>query len=403
MTSLQNAQTEPLDKISPARLVTRPFVLVVACNMAIFTAIGVLTPVLPRLVTRQLGGNNADLGRMTLIYAAGAIGSRPLLSVISRRFGAKQNMMLGAIVAGLGFMLNYNVDSFGVLGLGRAISAIGEALSWVGFSTLISELAPEHRQAEATSISSTSIFGGLALGPLLGEPLAKSGRYNDAVLLIVALSVLALVLALFAPTSTAPKATWRMRWRDVFHPHALATGLTLGLCVVGWVAWSNLVALHADDLGMKSAGPIFTLYAVLALCLRVFGAKLPERIGLVHCAKIAAVFIAMGCAALFIDNTPRGIYVGTAILAAGIALMYPALAALTIARQPNPTQRAVLLGSFSLFFELGSGFGGAIIGPTADHFGRRSGFLVGAIVPLLALVTIRTLIVPGLRKATELR
>jgi predicted MFS family arabinose efflux permease len=113
--------------------------------------------------------------------------------------------------------------------------------------------------------------------------------------------------------------------------------------------------------------------------------------------------IAAGCAILFVDNTPRGIYAGTAALAAGIALMYPALAALTIARQPNPTQRALLIGSFSLFFELGSGFGGAIIGPTADHFGRRGGFAVGAIVPLLALVTIRTLIIPGIRKATENR
>ena len=153
MTSLHTTQSQPVDNTSPARLVTRPFVLVVACNMAIFTAIGVLTPVLPRLVTKQLGGNNADLGRMTLIYAVGAIGSRPLLSIISRRFGAKQNMMLGAAIAGVGFMLNYNVQSFGVLGLSRAISAVGEALSWVGFSTLISEMAPENRQAEATSIS----------------------------------------------------------------------------------------------------------------------------------------------------------------------------------------------------------------------------------------------------------
>ena len=51
----------------------------------------------------------------------------------------------------------------------RALMGVGEAALFVGASTIVVESTPTHRRAEAASYLSLSVFGGLSVGPIIGE------------------------------------------------------------------------------------------------------------------------------------------------------------------------------------------------------------------------------------------
>ena len=46
---------------------------------------------------------------------------------------------------------------------------------FVGVATAAQDLAPDHRRGEAASYFSVALYGGLALGPLIGEALVPHG------------------------------------------------------------------------------------------------------------------------------------------------------------------------------------------------------------------------------------
>ena len=71
-----------------------------------------------------------------------------------------------------------------VVGL-RLLTGIGEALYLVGGLSIVNDLAPDHRRGEALSLYTLASYGGLAVGPVLGE-LALGGERWDAVWLLSA-------------------------------------------------------------------------------------------------------------------------------------------------------------------------------------------------------------------------
>ena len=310
------------------RVLTVPFAVLFLATFALFCGIGIVQPVTPRLVQNGLGGNDRDVGLMSTAYAIAAVGCRPLLSLVGRR-GPRALMIAGGLVSLVGFAAHLRVDSLTVLAGGRAVAAIGEAMIWVGYGTYVSALAPPGRQAEAISLSTVAVFGGIGVGPLIGDPLAREGRFDLAVLIALGF---VLICAL---TSFALRRSWypdsgpirrgRLTWREVIHPAALPTGIVLAFAMVGWSAWNTFVALHGDAIGMASIAPVFTLYAVLALGFRLVGAKVPERLGLGRCAFGSLTGIALGLAVLATFPSAVGVYAGTVVLAGGVALMYPAL------------------------------------------------------------------------------
>ena len=75
--------------------------------------------------------------------------------------------------------------------------------------------------------------------------------------------------------------------------------------------------------------------------------------------------------------TTFGLYLGTAVFAIGMSLLYPAIFLLTLHRVPS-SERASAIGTLSSFFDLSQGLGAAICGGTQVLLGYRGMFLVTA-------------------------
>jgi predicted MFS family arabinose efflux permease len=353
----------------------------------LFLSIGVSIPVLPRLIERRLGGDDGDIGLMVFVYAVAAIGCRPLVARVGRS-GPRLLMWSGALMSAAGMAVHAFASNLGVVSIGRVIVAIGETLLFVGFASRVTALAPEGREAEYTSVGSVAVFAALGLGPIAGEWFVERNAYRSAYLSAAVLCVVAAVVAFITvsrdeqtPAEPMQKLATQVR---VFHPGALPTGAVLGLIIAAYFTWNSYIALHADDLKMASAAWVFVVFSAVTLLARLLGATLPERIGLMRAVRFAAIGVAVALAITASWAMPIGVYVGTLVMAIGLAFTYPALTALTL-RATDPAERTHVLSTFTMFFEVGSGSAGLLLGPLADATNRRVAFGAGSAIALSAL------------------
>ena len=85
-----------------------------------------------------------------------------------------------------------------MLVLARLVTGAGEAAVFVGVATAAQDLAPDHRRGEAASYFSVALYGGLAVGPPVGEALVGQG-FTTLWLVLGGCAGLAAVAAVFIP------------------------------------------------------------------------------------------------------------------------------------------------------------------------------------------------------------
>ena len=173
-------------------------------------------------------------------------------------------------------------------------------------------------------------------------------------------------------------------------------GLVLACGIGGFAAFTAFLPTHAESLGMPAAGP-FVVYSVLCLGLRLFGARLPERIGLGNALTSALAGLTAGLLVLAAVGQPRGVYLGTIVISLGMALLYPSLMAFTV-DSVREEDRARVLASFTMFFEVGTVGGGLFLGPVAQFAGDRGAFVGGAVIAVMGLWVLRRWLLPVARE-----
>src|SRR5262249_51204108 len=137
------------------------------------------------------------------------------------------------------------------------------------------------------------------------------------------------------------------------------------------------------------AGAIFLLYGVLILLVRVVGARIPDRFGARTTATFALAFTGAGIGIIAAWATVAGLIVGTIVFAAGMSLMYPALLLLALHNIPD-SERGSVVGTFSSFFDLATGFGAFLAGGVAALAGNRGAFAMGTFTCIFGIIVLRS-------------
>ena len=237
------------------RLVTPTFVVVTASALAYFAALGMLLPTLPRYVRDVLGGGGVAVGVVTGTFAFAAAVVRPWVGHFGDRSGRRVLVVAGCLLVGVSVALYAVVDGLVPLVALRIVSGLGEAAVFVGAATAIQDMAPPHRRGEAASYFSVSIYGGLAIGPALGEILLGRSGFDTVWLVAAGLMLLAAGLGAFTPSDVV--VVEDPGRRRLLHPAALGPGSVLALSLAGLAAFDGFLALYVDDLGIDDAAPYF--------------------------------------------------------------------------------------------------------------------------------------------------
>jgi MFS family permease len=371
------------------RLITPLFVLITLAGLCYFVAIGSMLPVLPRFVEDELGGGGVEVGLVVGAFAVSAALVRPTSGRLGDVLGRRTMAVGGAAIACLSIIPLGLVAAVWWLVLLRLITGLGEAGFFIGTATAAQDLAPVHRRGEAASFFSISIYGGLAIGPVVGESLYHHLGAGAVWAFGAGACALATLLSTFIPRSLGRVEVPPPR-RGILHPASVLPGTVLFLGLLAFAGYASFVPLYVDEIGLDDAGPFFLVYGVIVLAVRILGARVPDRLGPVRASSmaLASIGIGIGCVAAF-ASVP-GLWVGTVLLALGMSLLFPALFTLAVNNAPDD-ERSHAVGSFSLFFDLSQGLGAPLLGVIVTLTGaERPAFLAAAVVAGIGLVITNT-------------
>jgi MFS family permease len=361
------------------RLVTPVFVLITLATFAYFVSVGALIPTLPLYVEGPLGGGDVAVGLGIGMFSLSAVLLRPFSGRLSDVRGRRLLLVTGAglVTASVaGYVL---ATAFVPLLLLRLVTGAGEAFFYVGAAAAINDIAPDERRGEALSFFSLALYAGLAVGPVLGEMALGTDRFEAAWLLSAGAAALALLLGWKVPDTRPPGVGAGSG--SLIHHAALVPGTVLAASVWGLAGFSTFVPLYARDLGLGSSGLVFVTYSGLVLALRLFGARIPDKLGTRLTARLALTASALGMATMGFVESSAGLFAGVAIFGIGQALAFPALMSIAVRGAPA-SERGAVVGTFTAFFDLAFGLGAVTLGSVASAFGYPGAFKVAALVAL---------------------
>ena len=141
-------------------------------------AVGAVLPVLPRYVHGPLDGGNIAVGVVVGSYAVTGLLLRPVAGRFADRRGRKPTVLVGSLlvaVAGFLYLL-----PLGVAGLiaARLVLGAGEGTVFTAGSAWIVDLAPPERRGRVIGLYGLAVWGGLSVGPLIGELLLHASGYT---------------------------------------------------------------------------------------------------------------------------------------------------------------------------------------------------------------------------------
>lgn len=370
-------------------LLTRRFVLVTLAALAYFIGLGVLVPVVPLVVERELDGGGVAVGVAVGAFSLTAAILRPWAGLLGDRSGRRLLVVGGSVVLAVVVAAYTLANGLTALVVLRVLTGVGEAAVFVGAATAVQDLAPPSRRGEAASYFSVAVYGGLALGPALGEAVLD-GAGSDAAWLVsagccLAAAVLGRWTPAFPPGITGRRGVGRPA---LLHAAGLGPGFVLGLSLIGFAGFTTFVPLYVDEVGASSSGAVFSTFAVIVLAVRVVGARIPDRAGPVRVASTALTLLALGLGALALLRSAAGLFGGTALFALGTSLLYPSLMRLVVDATPTD-ERSSAVATFSIFFDLSQGLGAPALGVVVALADEPAAFAVGATLQLAALLLLR--------------
>src|SRR6476646_5625206 len=134
-------------------------------------ALGLIAPVLPKLVLTFLGGDASNAAKMLgifgTVFALMQFLFSPVLGVLSDRFGRRPVILLSNLGLGLDYIVMALSPTIGWLFVGRIISGI-TASSVPTAMAYIADVVPREKRAGAFGMIGVAFGLGFTLGPALG-------------------------------------------------------------------------------------------------------------------------------------------------------------------------------------------------------------------------------------------
>jgi MFS family permease len=359
------------------------FAGVFAATLTAFLAVGAVLPVLPRYVTGPLAGGDVEVGLVTGAFAITAVIGRPIGGRIADRRGRRLIVVAGLLITALAGLLLFL--PFGVTGLVVSRLVVGVGTGWVftaGLAWTV-DLAPVARRGEAIGTYGLGVWGGLSIGPLIGELLLAAGSY-EAVWAFSALAPLAgAAIARAVPDRKGAPDDGGPR--TLLPRAAVGPGVALLLSSLGYATLAGFVVLHLDELGAGNGAAVFTAFATTVVVVRLALARLPDRLGPRRTATAAAAAQAVGLTLVAVTGGLAVALAGAIVMGAGFSLLFPSLALLVVERV-DAAQRGAAMGAFSAFFDVGIGVGAPLAGAVSALAGYPAAFGVAAAAAALAVL-----------------
>ncbi len=180
----------------------RVFAVLLLCVFCSLLGVGIVSPLLP-LYAEAMGASGVLLGMIFSSFTITRAIVIPFIGPLSDRRGRKLFLLIGFggfTLATLGYVL---ATAPLHLILTRAVQGATAGMMLPIARAFIGDLCPRGEEGRWQGIANAAFFGGFAMGPLIGGPIAEWYGYNTAFYVMGGICLLSFLLALrFLPEST---------------------------------------------------------------------------------------------------------------------------------------------------------------------------------------------------------
>ncbi len=268
----------------------------------------------------------------------------------------------------------------------RLVLGVGEGFTYTAGSAWIVDLAPPARRGRILGLYGLAVWGGLAVGPLVGSLVHSASDGYAAVWLLAALLPLAGALCAWATRDPfTPLA--HAEPHPLVAPEAVRPGIAVGLGAIGYATLAAFVVLLLEHRGVDGGAAVFAAFGGAIVLARLLAGGLPDRFGPARVAIGATIVEAAGLLLIAVAGSLPLALAGGVAMGAGFSLLNPSLMMIVVARVPE-TARGAALGTFTAFFDAGVGVGAPVAGAAAALSGYGAAFVLAAALALASAAMI---------------
>jgi MFS family permease len=368
------------------------FAAIFAVTFCGLVAVGSVLPVLPRYIHGPLDSGDLAVGVVIGAYAVTGLLLRPVAGRLADTRGRKQTVLVGAILVAISGLLY--LPSLGLAGLivARLILGAGEGTVYTAGSAWIVDLAPEERRGRVLGLYGLAVWGGLSVGPLVGELLLDLGGYTAVWIFAAVLPVVGALFALLARDPFVPLK--HAEPHPLIAPEAVGPGFAIALASFGYAAIATFVVLHLEARGIGNGATVFAAFAAMLVLTRLVLGHLPDQVGPAPVAIVATLGEAAGLVLIAVAETLPVALLGGLVMGAAFSLLNPALMLIALGRVA-PQARGAAMGTYTAFFDAGVGLGAPIAGVVAALTSYEGAFIFAAAVCLASALLILVRLHPG--------
>ncbi len=325
-------------------------------------ALGMIAPVLPRLIEGFLHGDTSSaakmLGLFGTVFAVMQFFCSPIIGSLSDRYGRRPVVLLSNFGLGLDYLLMAWAPALNWLFLGRVISGLTSS-SIPTAMAYMADVTPRERRAAAFGMLNAAFGVGFILGPAVGGLL---GNINPRLPFWVAggLSLLNGLYGLFVlPESLSKDHRSAFSWAranpvgsvSLFRHHAGMIAIAT-ILLLGYIAQQSLMNVYVIYAGYRyhwTVGTVGYSLATIGICTIIYGALLVKpvvaKLGERGAMTIGLIGGALGYTFFGLSKTGVLFWSGIPLLNM-MSFTWPAAQSL-LSRKTSPSEQGQLQGAIN--------------------------------------------------------
>jgi len=373
---------------------TRVFAVLLLCVFCSLLGVGIVSPLLP-LYAEAMGASGVLLGMIFSSFTMTRAIVIPFIGPLSDRRGRKLFLLIGFggfTVATVGYVL---ATAPLHLILTRAVQGATAGMMLPIARAFIGDLCPRGEEGRWQGIANAAFFGGFAMGPLIGGPIAEWYGYNTAFYVMGGICLLSFLLALrFLPESGSRQSGGgRQSLADSFrlvHGDSTFRGLTsyrtaLALARGCLMTFLPLFAASSLKIGVGLIGLMLAVHNLLRAAVQPYFGGLADKLNrrtlvVIGALSHIAFYFLIPC-----DYAYWQLLVLVAFGGIAAAIAMPAMTAL-YTEQGRRSGMGTAMSMEMLAMAVGMGIGPIAGGVVADALNLPAVFYFSAGVQIIGIV-----------------